>query len=227
MIIAERKPIDEILGFLSKHQKVLVLGCGGCVTVCLAGGEKEAGILSSELSMARSKEGRPLETTEKTVERQCDFEYLEGIRHIVKDVDAVLSLACGIGIQTCAEAFPDKFVWPGVDTKFLGVNLNVGVWAERCQNCGQCVLAETGGICPIARCSKSLFNGPCGGSQDGKCEVGKGEVECAWALIHDRLVRLGQLESLTKIMGLKDWSHSRDGGPRKLVREELYLEGRE
>lgn len=223
MIIAERKPIDEILGFLSKHQKVLVLGCGGCVTVCLAGGEKEVGILGSELAMARSKEGRPLEVVQKTVERQCDFEYLEGVRHLVKDVDAVLSLACGIGIQTCAEAFPDKLVWPGVNTKFLGVNLNVGEWAERCQACGQCVLDKTGGICPVARCSKSIFNGPCGGSQGGKCEVSP-DTDCAWALIHDRLTRLGQVDSLREIMPVKDWSYSRDGGPRKLVREDLELE---
>jgi len=223
MIIAERKPIEEILGLLSKHQKVLVLGCGGCVTVCLAGGEKEVGILSSQLAMARSKEERPLEVVQKTVERQCDFEYLEGIRHIVKEVDAILSLACGIGIQTCAEAFPDKIVWPSVNTKFLGVNLNVGEWAERCQACGQCVLDKTGGICPVARCSKSIFNGPCGGSQDGKCEVSP-DTDCAWALIHDRLTRLGEVDSLREIMPIKDWSYSRDGGPRKLVREDLELE---
>ncbi len=223
MIIAERKPIEEILGLLSKHQKVLVLGCGGCVTVCLAGGEKEVGILSSQLTMARSKEERPLEIVQKTIERQCDFEYFEGIRHIVKDVDAILSLACGIGIQTCAEAFPDKIVWPGVNTKFLGVNLNVGEWAERCQACGQCVLDKTGGICPVARCSKSIFNGPCGGSQDGKCEVSP-DTDCAWALIHDRLTRLGEVDSLREILPVKDWSYSRDGGPRKLVREDLELE---
>ncbi len=223
MIIAERKPIDEILKFLNKHQKVLVLGCGGCVTVCLAGGETETGILHSQLTMARNKEGRPLDVIEKTVERQCDFEYLAGVRHLVKEVDAVLSLACGIGIQTCAEAFPEKLVWPGVNTKFLGVNLNVGEWAERCQACGHCVLDKTGGICPVARCSKSIFNGPCGGSQGGKCEVSP-DTDCAWALIYDRLSRLGEVDSLREIMPVKDWSFSRDGGPRKLVREDLELE---
>jgi len=223
MIIAERKPIDEILGFLSKHQKIMLLGCGGCVTVCLAGGEKEVGILGSQLAMARAKEGRPLEVVQRTVERQCDFEYFEGIRHEAKDVDAILSLACGIGIQTAAEAFQDKVVWPGVNTRFLGVNLNVGVWAERCQACGQCVLDKTGGICPVARCSKSIFNGPCGGSQDGKCEVSP-DTDCGWAMIHDRLARLGQVDSLREILPVKDWSHSRDGGPRKLVREDLTLE---
>ena len=223
MIIAERKPIDEILGFLVKYRKVLVLGCGGCVTVCLAGGEKEAGILGSQLAMASRKEGRPLEVVQKTVERQCDFEYLAGIRHLVKEVDAVLSLACGIGIQTCNEAFRDKMTWPGVNTRFLGVNLNVGEWAERCQACGQCVLDRTGGICPVARCSKSIFNGPCGGSQGGKCEVSP-DTDCAWALIYDRLTQLGEVDSLRDIMDIKDWSHSRDGGPRKLVREDLELE---
>lgn len=223
MIVAERKPIDEILGFISKHRKIMLLGCGGCVTVCLAGGEKEVGILGSQLAMARAKEGKPLEIVQGTIERQCDFEYFESIRHGVKDVDAILSMACGIGIQTAAEAFPDKFVWPGVNTRFLGVNLNVGVWAERCQACGQCVLDKTGGICPVARCSKSIFNGPCGGSQGGKCEVSP-DTDCGWALIHDRLARLGQVDSLREILPVKDWSHSRDGGPRKLVREDLTLE---
>lgn len=223
MIIAERKPVDEMLKFINKHQKVMILGCGGCVTVCLAGGEKETGILRSQLTLARNKEGRPLEVIEKTVERQCDYEYLAGVRHLVKEVDAVLSLACGIGIQTCAEAFPEKIVWPGVNTKFLGVNLNVGEWAERCQACGQCVLDKTGGICPVARCSKSIFNGPCGGSQGGKCEVSP-DTDCAWALIYERLTRLGDVESLREIMPVKDWSFNRDGGPRKLVREDLELE---
>ncbi|HWI54109.1 MAG TPA: methylenetetrahydrofolate reductase C-terminal domain-containing protein [Desulfobacteria bacterium] len=223
MIIAERKPIEEILKFINKHQKVLVLGCGGCVTVCLAGGEKETGILRSQLTLARNISGRPLEIVEKTVERQCDFEYLAGVRHLVKEVDAVVSLACGIGIQTCAEAFPEKLIWPGVNTKFLGVNLNVGEWAERCQACGQCILDKTGGICPVARCSKSIFNGPCGGSQGGKCEVSP-DTDCAWALIYDRLTLLGEVDSLREIMPVKDWSSSRDGGPRKLVREDLELE---
>lgn len=223
MIIAERKPVTELLEYVNKDKKILLLGCGGCVTVCLAGGEKEIGILGSQLTLARNKEGRPIEVILKTVERQCDYEYLEAIRHLVKEADAVISMACGIGIQTCAEVFSDKTIWPGVNTKFLGVNLGVGQWAERCQACGQCVLDKTGGICPVARCSKSIFNGPCGGSQGGKCEVSP-EIDCAWALIHERLAKLGQTDSLRDIMPLKDWSFNRDGGPRKLVREDLELE---
>lgn len=226
MIVAERKPVQDILKYLDNHKKILLLGCGGCVTVCLTGGEKEVGILESQIKMFRNKEDNPIDIIPQTIERQCDFEYFDKIRPLVNEVDAILSMACGIGIQTCAEAFPDKMVWPGVNTKFLGVNLNVGQWAERCQACGECVLDKTGGICPVARCSKSIFNGPCGGSQGGKCEVSP-DIDCAWALIHDRLAKLGQLDSLSEIMPLKDWSHNRDGGPRKLVREDLELESGE
>lgn len=226
MIVAERKPIEEILSFIENKNKICLLGCGGCVTVCLAGGEKEVGILASQLTMARQKEGRTIEIVTKTVERQCDAEYLDGARYEINDCEATISLACGIGVQMNAEVFAERAVYPGVNTNFLGANLGVGVWAERCQSCGQCVLDKTGGICPISRCSKSLLNGPCGGSQNGKCEISK-DIDCGWALIHERLEKIGQVNSLRSIMPIKDWSHSRDGGPRKLVREELELESGE
>ncbi len=224
MIIAERKPIVEILKVVSTHNKILILGCRGCVTVCLAGGEKEVGVLGSQLNMICNKENRRVTFHEKSVERQCDFEYLKELQQQVKNVDAILSLACGIGVQLCAESFADKFVYPALNTRFLGANITVGKWEERCQACGDCVLGDTGGICPVARCAKSLFNGPCGGSQNGKCEVGSGEIECGWTLIYERMKRLGKLNDLRHVMGTKNWNCSRDGGPRKLVREELYLE---
>ncbi|KNZ71046.1 hypothetical protein Tfer_0120 [Thermincola ferriacetica] len=226
MIVAERKPIEEILKVVNSHGKVLILGCRGCVTVCSAGGEKEVSILGSQLNLACNKEKRRVEFFEKTVERQCDFEYLAGLRHEAKEAEAILSMACGVGVQLCAEYFRNKHVYPALNTKFLGANIALGKWEERCQACGDCVLGQTGGICPVSRCSKSLFNGPCGGSQHGKCEVGKGEIECGWALIIERLTRLRKLDNLKEIMGMKNWRFSRDGGPRKLVREELYLEGR-
>ena len=111
-------------------------------------------------------------------------------------------------------------VVPAVNTTFLGAALEQGVWAERCQGCGDCVLEITGGICPIARCSKSLLNGPCGGSSEGKCEIDP-EVDCGWQLIYDRLSALGKLENLNRMLPARDWSTSRDGGPRRRVVEEL------
>jgi len=98
-----------------------------------------------------------------------------------------------------------------------------GVWAERCAACGDCILGLTGGICPIARCSKSLLNGPCGGSSKGKCEVND-QTDCAWQLIYDRLAGQGRLDLLMEIRPPKNWKASRDGGPRKIVREDLRLE---
>jgi len=222
MIIGEQKPLDEIKQMVADYRKILILGCGTCVTVCFAGGEKEVGILASALRMATKLEGQNKEFTEAMVQRQCEYEYNEEVADLVREADAVLSLACGIGVQTMNEQFPDKITLPGLNTSFLGQPTEQGIWAERCQACGNCILDKTAGICPIARCSKSIFNGPCGGSAGGKCEIDP-EVDCAWQLIYDRLKALGKLELMTEIQPVKDWSTSRDGGPRKIVREDLRL----
>jgi ferredoxin len=222
MIVAEQKPLDEIKRLMADCHKVLVLGCGTCVTVCFAGGEKEVGILASSLRMASRLDGKELEVLEATVQRQCEHEYNEAIAELVPQVDAVLSIACGIGVQTLNEQFPAKLTLPGLNTRFLGEPTEQGVWEERCQACGNCVLATTGGICPVARCAKSLLNGPCGGSQRSVCEVNP-ETPCAWQLIYDRMIALGKLDLLLEPTPMKDWRTSRDGGQRKVVREDLRL----
>ena len=220
MIVAERKPIDEIIGFVKNCKKILLVGCNECVTVCYAGGKKEVGILASALKMAFMKEGKELEITEVTLERQCDHEYLEEIRSIIDQYEAVISLACGVGVQFMAEKYLTTPIFPGLNTSFMGVTEESGVWTERCQGCGQCILGQTAGICPISRCAKRLLNGPCGGSTDGKCEINK-ELDCAWQLIIDRLKELGRLEDYEELIPIKDWSTERAGGPRKIVREDL------
>lgn len=222
MIIAERKPLTEIMEMVAPYRKVLVLGCGTCVTVCFAGGEKEAKILAAELRMARELAGNPLEATDYTIQRQCEWEYIDPIAEMVQSVEAVISLACGIGVQGMSERFPNAVVLPGVNTTFDGMPIAPGVFVERCQCCGNCILDETAGICPISRCAKSLLNGPCGGSQRGKCEVNP-ETDCAWQLIYDRMIARGQLEKLLEVKPPKDWRTSRDGGQRKIVREDLRL----
>jgi ferredoxin len=222
MIVAEQKPLEEIKGLLGEAGRVLVVGCGTCVTVCFAGGEKEAGILGSLLRMATKIESRPKQVSEVTVQRQCEWEYLDAIRDRVAEADVVLSLGCGVGVQALAERYPQAVVVPGLNTKFMGLPLEQGVWAERCAACGQCLLGLTGGICPIARCSKQLLNGPCGGSSKGRCEVNP-DIECAWQLIYDKLKAQGRLHLLMEITPPKDWRTSRDGGPRKIVREDLRL----
>jgi ferredoxin len=222
MIIAERKPIDEIKAMIADCRRIMIIGCGTCVTVCFAGGEKEVGTLSSAIRMARRLGGKPIEIIEKTVQRQCEWEYIEPLAGEIEGVEAVLSLGCGIGVQALAERFPQKTFLPGVNTSFLGLPLEQGVWSERCQACGNCILDKTGGICPISRCSKSLLNGPCGGSQNGKCEIDP-KIDCAWQLIYERLKALGKLDFLLEIQPPKDWSTGRHGGPRKIVREDLIL----
>lgn len=222
MIVGNRKPLEEILKMIHPHRKILLLGCNECVTVCAVGGEREVGILASELRLWSAKEGETLEVREHTLERQCDHEYIEQIRPFVEDYDVILSMACGAGVQYVAEKYRTKPVFPAVDTSFLGVTLEQGVWSERCQGCGTCILDKTAGICPVARCAKSLLNGPCGGSSKGKCEVNP-DTDCAWQLIVDRLKELGQLDRYEEILPIKDWSPSRDGGPRKRIREDLRL----
>jgi ferredoxin len=220
MIVAERKPIDEIRAFIENCKKILLVGCNECVTVCYAGGKKEVEILASALKMAFMKEDKELEITEVTLERQCDHEYLEEIRDIIGEHEAVISLACGVGVQFMAEKYPQVPIFPGVNTLFMGVTEEKGVWTERCQGCGQCILGQTAGICPISRCAKRLLNGPCGGSTKGKCEINP-ELDCAWQLIIDRLKELDKLDDYDKLVPIKDWSTERAGGPRKVVREDL------
>ncbi len=226
MIIGDLKNTDEILDSIDDAKKVLVMGCRGCVTICQVGGEKEVALLASQLRIGDKARGRNREIIELTIERQCDAEFIEPILGKVKEVDKVLSLACGIGVQYVSDLGLPTPVVPGINTTFLGVNLDTGLWKERCQACGDCVLEITGGICPIARCSKSLLNGPCGGSADGKCEIDP-DVECAWQLIHDRLKALGKLENIERVIPARSWATSRDGGPRTRIREDLRSISRE
>jgi len=224
MIVGEQKPLDEIKNMIAGQRKVLIVGCGTCVTVCFAGGEKEVGILASALRMKSKLDHEEITIDEATVQRQCEWEYLDAIGEEIEAHDLVLSLGCGIGVQAIAERFPNARVVPGLNTSFLGLPEKQGVWAERCAACGNCILDKTAGICPIARCAKSLLNGPCGGSQGGGCEIDP-QVECAWQLIYDRLQARGELELLEEIIPPRDWSTNRDGGPRRIVREDLQFEG--
>lgn len=222
MIVAEQKPFEEIKALIAAAERVLVVGCGTCVTVCFAGGSKEAAILASSLRMATQLDGNGKAIDEVTVQRQCEWEYIDPLAAQLDDYDLILSLGCGVGVQTLAERFPTKRVVPGLNTKFMGLPVEQGVWEERCQACGNCILHLTGGICPIARCAKQLLNGPCGGSQNGECEIDP-SVPCAWQLIWERMTALGLQDRLLDVQPPKDWSTSRDGGPRRIIRDDLRL----
>ena len=220
MITAEQKPMQEIINCVAPYDRILLVGCNECVTVCSAGGRKEVGLLASALQLHFLKQGKTLDIKEFTLERQCDPEYVEELVNYMDQVDAVVSMACGCGVQTIAARYREKAVYPAVNTKFMGASERQGIWAERCQGCGDCVLGLTGGVCPIARCSKRLMNGPCGGSTKGKCEISP-DVDCALQLIWDRMKALGIEKRYEEVMEAKDWRTSRDGGPRKIVREDL------
>lgn len=206
MIVAKRKPFDEIKTFLNDYKKVLTAGCGTCVAVCLAGGEKEVSVLNAELDMARKLDDNPIELGEITIERQCDREYLESLDSMVGEYEAILSMACGAGIQFLAERYPEIPVFPGVDTSFIGVNQDVGWYEERCRSCNSCVLAMTGGICPVTMCAKGLYNGPCGGTNQGSCEINK-DQPCAWYRIYERLSNQDRLDNILDFTPIQDWEN--------------------
>lgn len=207
MIVAKRKPFNEIKELVSGSKKMLILGCGTCVAVCLAGGEKEVAVLASQLKMALALENKDVEIDELTIERQCDREFIEEITNqlTLDDYDLILSTACGAGVQLSSDVFDQKVVVPALNTTFIGVAEGPGVWSERCRSCSDCVLADTGGICPVTICAKGLVNGPCGGARHGKCEVDP-EKDCAWTLIYNRLEKLGRLDRMEQTLPPKRWS---------------------
>ena len=222
MIVVERKPLAEIKRFVEDYGRILILGCGTCTTVCLAGGEAEVKVVASGLRIAFLQDEREVEILEDCVTRQCEPEFLEAAQQKVRDeeIEAVVSLGCGVGVNLMAGLLRSVPVLPGVNTEFFGAAVEPGTWQEMCAGCGNCIVHLTGGICPVARCSKSLLNGPCGGAKDGKCEIDE-NLDCGWTLIVERMRDLGRLEDLGVIIPPNDWSTSRHGGPRRVVREEV------
>lgn len=222
MIVADRKPLEEILNSIKDYKKIMLMACGGCVTICFSGGTKASELLASQIKIARKKQGRDIEIIECAPERQCEYEFIDEFKKQVESVEAVLSIACGVGVQTMSEHLADTITIPGLNTKFMGYPVEHALWQEKCAGCGDCVLEWTGGLCPIARCAKRLLNGPCGGSSDGKCEVDK-DTECVWQLIYDRLKKLGRLENLDVVREPKDWRTSTNAGQRRVKFEEAML----
>lgn len=220
MIVGSQKPFEEIWDMVKDFKKVLVFGCNTCVAICHAGGGKEAEILASLIRMKASQEGMQMEVMHAAIERHCEPEFFEPVMDYVKTFDLVLSLACGVGVNFLAERVGDIPVYPGINTEFYGAVPKAGMFTELCAGCGNCILYLTGGICPIARCAKSLMNGPCGGTNNGKCEISQ-DVDCAWFLILERMKKLGTMEKMSEIKPPKDWSLGLYGGPRQIVLEHI------
>ncbi len=215
MITGELKSVEEIVPTIADFKNVLIVGCGGCVSVCLTGGDREAHELARKLKGVRHYSGDPPSFAVQTIERQCETDWLESYFKIPEGVDAVLSLACGAGVQTMAAVFDPLPVIPALNTTFIGANIEPGVFHEMCRGCGDCVLAYTGGICPVARCAKGLYNGPCGGTNNGSCEI-REDVPCAWALIFYRLKRQNKLDLMLEVRTPPDWRPGGGAGPREL-----------
>jgi ferredoxin len=204
MIVGDLKALDEIASSIAGYRKILVLGCGGCVTVCRSGGDAEACDLARRLSHIEYHRGIPPEFVIDTIERQCENDLIRSYLKLPEGTDAILSLACGVGVQIVADVLEPLPVIPALTTTFMGGSDEPGVWREKCRGCGDCLLASTAGICPIALCAKRLLNGPCGGSRGGYCEVGS-ETPCAWARIYDRLEKQGRLSLMDEFRGFRDW----------------------
>lgn len=213
MIVGDPKLISEIAASIAPYDRIHVLGCGACVTVCRAGGDAEARDLARRLAHPQHHSRTPPELTVDTIERQCERDLTDAYLEIPDATGAVLSLACGCGVQILADALDPLPVIPALSTTFMGGADEPGIWREKCSGCGDCLLALTGSICPITRCSKSLLNGPCGGSQVGHCEVDP-DTPCAWIQIYERLSTQDRLHLLTEIHPPRDWRTAGGSGPR-------------
>lgn len=219
MIVAELKSIEEIRNLVDRYKSILVVGCDSCVAECAAGGRKETQMLVAALKLAYKKDGESHVVTEACIDRQCVDDFIREIADLAPEHDAILSLGCGAGVQALARVYPDKPIFPALDTLFIGETQMRGVWQENCLGCGKCKLGYFGAVCPVTRCSKKLMNGPCGGSKNGLCEVNP-EIPCGWQMIIDRLEALGELDRLNEYVAPVDWSTSHSGGPRRVVRED-------
>ncbi|RLI04964.1 hypothetical protein DRO26_03605 [Candidatus Bathyarchaeota archaeon] len=217
MIIVETKPLEEIINMVKDQKSILVVGCEGCTAITQAGGEKQAEVMARLLEMGlKTKENKEIKIKAISILRQCDKRIVaNSLRPFIEDYEAILSMACGVGVQTVADIFEHKKVFPAQNTKFMGSHdRETGRFSELCKACGECILDETGGICPLTRCAKGLLNGPCGGYAKGKCEVGGWTHDCAWVLIFNRLKAQGRLDLFTKFRPPRDNQLSQS--PREL-----------
>jgi len=212
MIIAQQKALAEIRDMVAPYRTILLAGCGTCTAFCSAGGSEEV----DKLADALLSENKDIVIDKTTIPRQCAAKFIDRLENKVGHCEAVLSMACGNGVQAVASRFPDKPVLPALNTHFIGVEKEPGVWTENCMACGDCILWRTGGICPVTRCAKSLLNGACGGASEGKCEVSK-DRPCAWQEIYHALKRLNMLHYLKEKPQVKEWPVH----PGRVVREDL------
>lgn len=214
MIVTQKKQFEEILRFLGQIKKIFIVGCGDCAATCKTGGEEEV----REMKRLLEENGRSVTgwaiPDSPCVASQVKLHFAKN-KKAVDETEAFLILACGLGVQSVLDNDRAKRpVYAGCDTMSGSILDKTGtILFERCVMCGECVLNVTGGICPVTRCAKGLLNGPCGGSDKGKCEIDK-EKDCAWILIYERLKELGMLKNMKETRPAKD--HSKATRPREI-----------
>lgn len=210
MIITKPKPLETVMEMAKPFRRVFIVGCGTCATSCQTGGEEQVKQLAGMLGE------RVVGTA--VVEAPCDLRLvrrdLGRSKEGLEEADAVIVMSCGVGVQVVGDHI-GKAVIPGLDTLFIGEVERAGRLCERCRACTDCLLYETGGICPVVRCSKGLVNGPCGGMADGKCEAGGHTRDCAWVLIYQRLKGQNRLELFSKYREPRD--RSRKAQPQEML----------
>ncbi len=211
MIITKKKPDEEIEEMTKPFGKLFVVGCGTCSTSCQTGGEEQVAEMVEKLG--------DKVIGSAMVEEPCDLRInrrdLKKHRDAIKEAEAIVVMSCGVGVQTVGD-YSGKIVLPASDTVFIGETERIGKFYDRCKACGECILDETGGICPITRCPKSLLNGPCGGQVEGKCEVGEYKDDCAWVLIWERLKEQDRLDLFMKFRPPRDY------GKKVLLRDLIF-----
>ncbi|MFW2365402.1 MAG: methylenetetrahydrofolate reductase C-terminal domain-containing protein [Desulforhopalus sp.] len=199
--ITKPKSEEEIHRLLSGLNRIFIIGCGTCVTLTHTGGAPEVAEMKEDLL----KSGK-LVTGHIVVPVACDnltTEILGEEMGKIEQADALLIMTCAFGVQTISSQLK-RMVVPALDTLFIGKESALGQFNEICTQCGTCIIGETGGICPVTSCHKGLVNGPCGGTDQGKCEI-PGIKDCAWTLIYNRLSELGRLDSMRKLQGPRNF----------------------
>ena len=212
--ITQKKPEEEIKRLLEGLNRIFIIGCGTCVTLTRTGGEPEVSAMKADLS-----EKGKMVTGQTVVPVACDNltrEFLSDFGEQINQADALLIMTCAFGVQTIARQL-SKMVVPALDTLFIGKETAVGSFDEICTQCGTCIIGETGGICPVTNCHKGLVNGPCGGTNHGKCEIDVAK-DCVWTLIYNRLQELGRLDSMRRYQ--KPRNHQGEPKPGKFKLQE-------
>lgn len=217
-VITTKKPFEEVIEAIKEAKRITIVSCGSCAAMCQTGGTEGAQEMADKLKQ-KGYEINTIIIPEEVCDNRVMMKDFRKIEDDLNNTDAILTLSCGLGAASITEVLAKKHpnipVFIGTNTQFMGMTERIGRFYMRCRGCGDCLLNETGGICPITTCAKSLMNGPCGGMVKGMCEVGNYEKDCGWVIIYNRLRELNRLDLFSKLRDPVDWSES--GHQREVI----------